>query len=200
MKRTIRLTESDLHNMVRTAINEVLDNMDDTEKAYWLMQQREQRPNTKSKNPVNYRQQFAQKFNNEVYPEGNSQVGTNWPEYNEGGKFRATNPNGSYAYGGAGVDDNGNFRAWQNGFTAPSQGKPWGDAIEGANFNYYQGRPQNGTNGFSQSIGTGNRGQMQPKDVNMHPQFQQMANKGRTRYNQIQQKYNQQRQSQQPQG
>lgn len=32
MKRTIRLTESDLHNMVRTTINEVLDNMDDTEK------------------------------------------------------------------------------------------------------------------------------------------------------------------------
>lgn len=55
MKRTIRLTESDLHNMVRTAINEVLDNMDDTEKAYWLMQQRQERPNTKAKTPCKLR-------------------------------------------------------------------------------------------------------------------------------------------------
>lgn len=34
MKKIIRLTEGDLHHMVRSVINEVLDGMDDTEKAY----------------------------------------------------------------------------------------------------------------------------------------------------------------------
>ena len=46
MKQIIRLTESDLHHMVRSVINEVLDGMDDTEKAYWLMRQRQERPNS----------------------------------------------------------------------------------------------------------------------------------------------------------
>ena len=49
MKQIIRLTESDLHHMVRKVINEVLDGMDDTEKSYWLMRQRQERPNTKSR-------------------------------------------------------------------------------------------------------------------------------------------------------
>lgn len=79
MKRTIRLSESDLHNMVRTAINEVLDNMDDTEKAYWLMRQRQERPNTKAKTPVNYEEQFADKFNRTM-PSSNCY----WDDINHG--------------------------------------------------------------------------------------------------------------------
>lgn len=95
MKRTIRLTESDLHNMVRTAINEVLDNMDDTEKAYWLMQQRQERPNIKAKTPVNYEEQFAKQFNGEVY--GNPEI------FNNGGGY---NHNTGTEIGRVGVDRN----------------------------------------------------------------------------------------------
>ena len=160
------------------------------------MQQREQRPNTKSRTPVDYRQQFAQKFNKEVYPEF-TRSGWWAPEgYNEGGHFEQTYGNGLRVHGTAGVDSKGNFSAEQSARYAPTKQDPFGDEMRGANFTYYQGKNQNdGKNGF-----TNGSMSMNPKDVNMHPQFRQMANKGRTRYNQIQQKYNQQRQSQQPQG
>ena len=172
MKRTIRLTESDLHNMVRTAINEVLDNMDDTEKAYWLMRQRQERPNTKAKTPVNYRGQFADKFNTEVYG------GTH------GGSINANNK----ALGAAKMNDFGGFSA--------SQRSAWGVNPNGTNFNYRQG--ENSQNGEFYDTNNGGS-KMNTSQVNMHPAVNNFINKGRTRYNQIQQKYNQQRQSQQPQ-
>ena len=67
MKKRIRLSESDLHNIIKESINEVLDTMNDTEKAYWLMRQRQERPNRKSKTGGSYASKFADKFNNEVY-------------------------------------------------------------------------------------------------------------------------------------
>lgn len=101
MKKTIRLTENDLNNIVRSALNEVLDNMDDTEKAYFLMRQRQQRP-SKSKNPVNYPQQFATQFNNTM-PYSNARDGNG----------NNIGYSGGYNRGGQtfhhGVDNRGNF-------------------------------------------------------------------------------------------
>lgn len=71
MKKIIRLTEGDIHHMVRRAINEVLDGMDDTEKSYWLMRQRQQRPNTKSRTKTDYPGEFARKFHKDVYGDNN---------------------------------------------------------------------------------------------------------------------------------
>jgi len=160
--------------MVRTVINEVLDNMDDTEKAYWLMQQRQQRPNTKAKTPVDYSGQFAQQFNKEVY--GNPYGGS-------------INANGK-AFGSARMNPLGGFSA--------SQGSGWGINPNGTNFNYHQGtNPDNKNGEFYDTYKGGTK--MDPSQVNMHPAVNNFINKGRTRYNQIQQKYNQQRQSQQPQ-
>lgn len=175
MKRTIRLTESDLHNMVRTAINEVLDNMDDTEKAYWLMRQRQERPNTKAKTPVNYSGQFAQQFNKEVY------------DNPSGGTIDADGK----AFGSARMNPFGGFSA--------SQGSGWGINPNGTNFNYHQGTNDDNKNGEFYDTNKGGV-KMNTSQVNMHPAVNRFINKGRTRYNQIQQKYNQQRQSQQPQG
>ena len=70
MKKIIRLTEGDLHHMVRSVINEVLDGMDDTEKAYWLMRQRQERPNTKSITKTDYPGEFAKKFHKDIYGNG----------------------------------------------------------------------------------------------------------------------------------
>ena len=113
MKKIIRLTESDLHHMVRTAINEVLDGMDDTEKAYWLMRQRQQRPNTKSRTKTDYPGEFARKFHKDVYGDNNDVRLTDgyWGAdsqdvYNNGNdRIRVT--------GNARIDQNGNFTADQ---------------------------------------------------------------------------------------
>ena len=171
MKRTIRLTESDLNRIVRSALNEVLDGMDDTEKAYWLMQQRQQRPNTKAKTPVDYRGQFAQQFNSEVY--GNPNGGT-------------IDANGR-ALGSAKMNTFGGFSGRQT--------TGWDINPNGTNFDYRQG--ENSENGEFYDINKGGV-KMNPSQVNLHPTVNNFINKGRTRYNQIQQKYNQHRQSQQP--
>lgn len=184
MKRTIRLTESDLHNMVRTAINEVLDGMDDTEKAYWLMQQRQQRP-SKSKSPVNYPQEFAKQFNQEVYGNGET--------YNNGGGY---NHDTGYENGRVGVDRNGNF-VGDHSQTLQTPNNYW---QQGANFRYQQtpGQAYGNT-----TVSTGRHAfpsqQANLQDVHANDNYVNQFNKGFQRYNQIQQKYNQQRQSQQPQ-
>jgi len=186
MKRTIRLTESDLHNMVRTAINEVLDNMDDTEKAYWLMQQRQQRPNTKSKTPVNYGQQFAQKFNGEVY--GNPET------FNNGGGY---NHDTGTENGRVGVDRNGNF-VGDHSQTLNTQPQNWSPNY---NFRYTQNAGSNqGNTQVSPMRGYAPSKNVGLQDIGANDAYVNQFNKGYQRYNQIQQKYNQQRQSQQPQG
>ena len=125
VNRTIRLRESDLHNMVKAAINEVLDNLDDTEKAYWLMRQRQQRPNTKSKTPVNYESEFANQFNNTMpvsncHQDGVNHGFTSWtPDQGSisgtvtygvnpaSGKFHSETYGKDYTYGSQNIGNNG---------------------------------------------------------------------------------------------
>lgn len=109
MKQIIRLTEGDLHHMVRSIINEVLDGMDDTEKAYWLMRQRQQRPNTKSRTKTDYPREFAKKFNREFYGNGDKDYdGIYVPDIYD------THSDGTPVKGKVGVDPtNGNLFARQ---------------------------------------------------------------------------------------
>ena len=165
-KRLIRLTESDLHKIIKESVNKILNEVS-ADKAYWLMQQRKQNPNTKSKTQMHYPGEFASRFNKEVYGDVN------------GGNIDA---NGQ-AMGNAKVDNYGNFIA--------NQSTGWGASSNGANFNYRQGLNQNQeTDGFYNQGGQ----KMNPSQVNMHPQVKNFINRGRTRYNQIQQNYNQNQQ------
>lgn len=94
--------------MVRSVINEVLDGMDDTEKAYWLMRQRQERPNTKSRIKTDYPGEFANKFNKEVYGKNDGAYSGSYE-----GTYYNGNRMGNYK-GYAGVDpSNGNFSAQQ---------------------------------------------------------------------------------------
>ena len=174
MKKRIRLSESDLHNIIKESINEVLDTMNDTEKAYWLMRQRQERPNLKSKTGGSYASKFADKFNNEVYGRDGIHYGVDA---------------GDQASGNAYVrPSNGAFRAYQNA--------GWNHQGKGRDFYYeqshgsYQGK-------FSAPVGGE---QINPKDIDIHPKIRNYINKGRMRYNQIQQKYDQQRQQANQQG
>lgn len=185
MKKTIRLTESDLHNIVRSALNEVLDDMDDTEKAYWLMRQRQQRP-SKSKYYVDYPARFAQKFNQEVY--GNGGI------FNSGGGY---NHDTGYESGRIGVDWDGNFVA-DHSQTLQVPNDEW---QSNKNFRYKQapGHGQGNTmtstrRHFSPSQEVG------LEDVRANNRYAKQFNRGLDRYNQVQQKYNQQRQSQSKKG
>ena len=177
MKKTIRLTESDLHNMVRTAINEVLDNMDDTEKAYWLMRQRQQRPNTKAKKPVNYAQQFAQQFNSTM-PYSNVQDANG----NNVGYSGGYNAGGMSMHHG--VDQRGNF----------SSETYLPDGTYASQYLNANGRDTY----YSRNPGDKNatRGNVDMSRKNTH----RSGNVQADRYRSIRDKYNQQRQSQQPQG
>lgn len=167
MKKRIRLSESDLHNIIKESINEVLDNMNGTEKAYWLMRQRQERPNRKSKTGGSYASKFADKFNNEVY-------GTN--------RHYGVDA-GDQAYGNAYVHPSkGDFRAYQYA--------GWDAQGGGRNFDYSQS-----PDSYQGKFSTMNSGEpINPKDVDIHPKIRNYINKGRLRYNQIQQKYDQQRQ------
>ena len=125
VNRTIRLSESDLHNMVKAAINEVLDNLDDTEKSYWLMRQRQERPNTKAKKPVDYKSEFANQFNKTMplsncHQDGVNHGFTSWTPgqrdisgtvtygVNPGsGEFHSETYGKDFTYGGQNIGNNG---------------------------------------------------------------------------------------------
>lgn len=165
-KKLIKLTESDLHRIIKESVSKILNEVS-ADKAYWLMQQRKQFPNTKAKTQMHYPGEFASRFNKEVYGDAS------------GGHVDA-----GQARGNAKVDNYGNFTA--NQYTG------WDVNSNGANFNYKQGlNPNQEIDGFYDNQG----GQkMNPSQVNMHPQVKNFINKGRTRYNQIQQNYNQNQQ------
>ena len=182
MKQRIRLTESDLHRIVKESVNRVLNEVS-ADKAYWLMQQRKQTPNTKAKTQMNYPSEFANRFNKEVYGDG------------MGGNMRMGNQVDASAY----VDPRtGNFVGSQN--TGWNSWKGYNYiGPKNANFQYTQNTDGNeeftydrndtdrDNNGNYAGIGQ----QMNPSQVNMHPQVRNFIGKGRTRYNQIQQNYNQ---------
>ena len=185
-KKLIRLTEQDLHKIVKESVNRVLNEVS-AEKAYWLMQQRKQTPNTKAKTQMHYPSEFANRFNKEVYGTPN------------GGNMRIGNQVDATAYADPRT---GNFvgtqatgwDSWRNGYNyvGPS----------GANFKYTKNTDGNedftydrndtdmDNNGKYTRIGQ----QMNPSQVNMHPQVRNFIGKGRARYNQIQQNYNQSQQ------
>lgn len=191
MKKIIRLTEGDLHHMVRTAINEVLDGMDDTEKSYWLMRQRQQRPNTKSRTKTDYPGEFARKFHKDIYGDNNATRmsdgywGANSQDVYDNGNDRIT------VDGNARIDQNGNFTAdqiaYNNGNIIPFEKK--------LNFNYTQkpgektGQFYNYQNGMPQKTNASN--------VMPGPNFRNNVVRGLNRYNDLAAKYDRQRQSQQ---
>ena len=182
MKKLVRLTEGDLHRIVKESVNRVLNEVS-ADKAYWLMQQRKLRPNTKSKTKMHYPTEFANRFNQEVYGTpmgGNLRVG-NQVDATAGVDPRTGDFVGTQATG---------WGSWRNGYNyaGPS----------GANFKYTQNTDGNqefaydrndtdmDRNGKYARIGQ----QMNPSQVNMHPQSRNFIGKGRERYNQIQQNYN----------
>lgn len=176
MKKIIRLTEGDIHHMVRRAINEVLDGMDDTEKAYWLMRQRKERPNTKSRTKTDYPGEFANKFNKEVYGNEN---GADGYENLDDGNWRG------YARSSVGVDQSGCFRASQGAGYAPGR----------FNFDYTQG--PNSRNGEFSMYPNNVKAPAKSSDVYMSPEYKLNFYKGFHRYNNLGDKYDRQRQSQQ---
>lgn len=180
MKKIIRLTEGDIHHMVRRAINEVLDGMDDTEKAYWLMRQRQQRPNTKSRTKTDYPREFSNKFNKEVYGD---EDGIRDYENVDDGDWSG------YASNGLGVDQSGTFCASQGASYAPGR----------FNFDYSQG-PSN-KNGKFNMYPNNRRVAAKNSDVYMSPKFSNNFYKGLHRFNDLSNTYdiyNRRRQAQQP--
>ena len=90
-----------LKEATKAIVNEVLDGLNDTEKKYWLMRQRQQRPNTKSKTPVNYEKEFQHSFNGSMNRNNVVQNGQNMGFASP----QSPSKNG-YNYG---VDPQGNF-------------------------------------------------------------------------------------------
>lgn len=191
MKKIIRLTEGDIHHMVRRAINEVLDGMDDTEKAYWLMRQRQQRPNTKSRTKTDYPGEFARKFHKDVYGDNNDvrltdgYWGANSQDVYDNGNDRTT------VDGNASIDQNGNFTAHQIVYNNDID-KPLRRRL---NFTYTQkpgektGQFYNYQNGIPQKTNASN--------VMPSPSLRNNVVRGLNRYNDLAAKYDRQRQSQQ---
>lgn len=191
MKKIIRLTEGDIHHMVRTAINEVLDGMDDTEKSYWLMRQRQQRPNTKSRTKTDYPGEFARKFHKDVYGDNNAvrmsdgYWGANSQDVYNNGNDRIT------VDGNASIDQNGNFTANQIAYNNDID-KPLRRRL---NFTYTQkpgektGQFYNYQNGMPQKTNASN--------VMPSPNLRNNVVRGLNRYNDLAAKYDRQRQSQQ---
>ena len=191
MKKIIRLTEGDIHHMVRTAINEVLDGMDDTEKAYWLMRQRQQRPNTKSRTKTDYPGEFARKFHKDVYGDNNATRmsdgywGADSQDVYNNGNDRIT------VAGNACIDQNGNFTADQMPYTYGYE-EPIDKKLR---FNYTQkpgektGQFYNYQNGMPQKTNASN--------VMPGPNLRNNVVRGLNRYNDLAAKYDRQRQSQQ---
>lgn len=191
MKKIIRLTEGDIHHMVRRAINEVLDGMDDTEKSYWLMRQRQQRPNTKSRTKTDYPGEFARKFHKDVYGDNNDvrltdgYWGANSQDVYNNGNDRIT------VDGNASIDQNGNFTANQIAYNNDID-KPLRRRL---NFTYTQkpgektGQFYNYQNGMPQKTNASN--------VMPSPNLRNNVVRGLNRYNDLAAKYDRQRQSQQ---
>ena len=191
MKKIIRLTEGDIHHMVRTAINEVLDGMDDTEKSYWLMRQRQQRPNTKSRTKTDYPGEFARKFHKDVYGDDNDvrltdgYWGANSQDVYDNGNDRIT------VNGNARIDQNGNFTADQIAYNNDID-KPLRRRL---NFTYTQkpgektGQFYNYQNGMPQKTNASN--------VMPSPNLRNNVARGLNRYNDLAAKYDIQRKNQQ---
>ena len=180
-KKLIRLTESDLHKIVKESVSRVLNEVS-ADKAYWLMQQRKQNPNTKAKTQMHYPSEFANRFNKEVYGTQN------------GGNMRIGNQVDATAYADPRT---GNF--------VGSQSTGWdswngNDYVGPKNANFQYMKNTDGNDEFTYGRNDTNRDnngeytrigqQMNPSQVNMHPQAKNLIGKGRERYNQIQQNYN----------
>lgn len=167
------MKEDVLRNVVRNVINEVLDNMDDTEKAFWLMRQRQERPNTKSRTPVNYEQQFQNEFNNTM---------PYWNSVDANGNNAGYS--GGYNRGGQtmnhGVDNRGNFTS----DTIQPDGTMGKQTLTPNGKDYYHAK-----NPGDKKTTSGN---MDMARGNSH----NTANAQADRYMAIRNKYNQQRQSQ----
>ena len=201
MKKIIRLTEGDIHHMVRRAINEVLDGMDDTEKAYWLMRQRQQRPNTKSRTNTDYVDNFRRKYYDEINstdrntnrdknPRGEWELPRSWDR----NTYRTGNENVD-VQGGIDIDREGNFNAKQRTWGGTIKDRYTDPGMINRNFRYTQ-KPEDKNGQFYD-----NEDWNQKKDssnVTMTPNFRNMFNKGLSRYNDLAAKYDRQRQSQQP--
>lgn len=201
MKQIIRLTESDLHHMVRNVINEVLDGMDGTEKAYWLMRQRQERPNTKSRAKTNYVDDFRRKFYNDAYgidtdknhyPRGDY----HYPETWDRNAYRTGDGNID-VHGGIGIDDRGNLYAGQTTWGETINDRYNDPGVINRNFNYTQS-PNEKNGKFHDNDDWSQKQTKDPSSVTMTPNFRNMFNKGLHRYNDLGNKYDRQRQSQQP--
>ena len=202
MKKIIRLTESDIHHMVRRAINEVLDGMDDTEKSYWLMRQRQQRPNTKSRTKTNYVDNFRRKFYNDVYGintdrNSNPRGDYDYPESWDRNAYRSRGDNNIDVHGGIGIDGRGNLYAGQTTWGETINDRYTDPGIINRNFNYSQS-PKEKNGKFYDNDDWSQKQMKDPSNVTMTPNFRDMFNKGVNRYNDLGDKYDRQRQSRQP--
>lgn len=201
MKKIIRLTEGDIHHMVRRAINEVLDGMDDTEKSYWLMRQRQQRPNTKSRTKTNYVDNFRRKFYNDVYgidtdKNSNPRGDYDYPESWDRNAYRSRGDNNIDVHGGIGIDGRGNLYAGQTTWGETINDRYTDPGIINRNFNYSQS-PKEKNGKFYDNDDWSQKQMKDPSNVTMTPNFRDMFNKGVNRYNDLGDKYDRQRQSRQ---
>lgn len=201
MKKIIRLTEGDIHHMVRRAINEVLDGMDDTEKSYWLMRQRRERPNTKSRTKTNYVDNFRRKFYNDVYgidtdKNSNPRGDYDYPESWDRNAYRSRGDNNIDVHGGIGIDGRGNLYAGQTTWGETINDRYTDPGIINRNFNYSQS-PKEKNGKFYDNDDWPQIRKKDPSRVTMTPNFRDMFNKGVNRYNDLGDKYDRQRQSQQ---
>ena len=202
MKKIIRLTEGDIHHMVRRAINEVLDGMDDTEKSYWLMRQRRERPNTKSRTKTNYVDNFRRKFYNDVYgidtdKNSNPRGDYDYPESWDRNAYRSRGDNNIDVHGGIGIDGRGNLYAGQTTWGETINDRYTDPGIINRNFNYSQS-PKEKNGKFYDNDDWPQIRKKDPSRVTMTPNFRDMFNKGVNRYNDLGDKYDKQRQSRQP--
>ena len=202
MKKIIRLTEGDIHHMVRRAINEVLDGMDDTEKSYWLMRQRRERPNTKSRTKTNYVDNFRRKFYNDVYgidtdKNSNPRGDYDYPESWDRNAYRSRGDNNIDVHGGIGIDGRGNLYAGQTTWGETINDRYTDPGIINRNFNYSQS-PKEKNGKFYDNDDWSQKQMKDPSNVTMTPNFRHMFNKGVNRYNDLGDKYDRQRQSRQP--
>ena len=199
MKKIIRLTEGDIHHMVRRAINEVLDGMDDTEKAYWLMRQRRERPNTKSRTKTNYVDNFRRKFYNDVYgidtDKNSSPRGDyDYPESWDRNAYRSRGDNNIDVHGSIGIDGRGNLYAGQTTWGETINDRYTDPGIINRNFNYSQS-PKEKNGKFYDNDDWPQIRKKDPSRITMTPNFRHMFNKGVNRYNDLGDKYDRQRQS-----
>ena len=199
MKKIIRLTEGDIHHMVRRAINEVLDGMDDTEKAYWLMRQRRERPNTKSRTKTNYVDNFRRKFYNDVYgidtdKNSNPRGDYDYPESWDRNAYRSRGDNNIDVHGSIGIDGRGNLYAGQTTWGETINDRYTDPGIINRNFNYSQS-PKEKNGKFYDNDDWPQIRKKDPSRVTMTPNFRDMFNKGVNRYNDLGDKYDRQRQS-----